>query len=295
MKKTDSIPSEYIEALVFVPLSLADAVSNYVTENISSGVEFKDAENENLVGVKFYVSDIDNNDFRPGLIQYLSEIVNSEMPNVPVIEESRVSAKDWEESYRESIQPIIIDDDICIRPPWVESPHPVKYDIIIEPKMAFGTGHHETTRNCLKLISKYFKSGQRFLDFGCGAGILSILADKIGAGFIKPVDCDIIAVENTKDNFDINKVSAENSIEHGTFDKVSGDAPYDMVCANLVKSVIIENFQNLQRLTSANGVLLLSGILDKEKNEIDKIIEQSKMSVADFIHEGEWLTYCLKK
>ena len=180
MKKVSQDIYQFIEAVVFVPSSMVDAVSSYVTDNIAPGVELNDTEKPFLVGVKFYVPALDKKNFRPAFNKYLSQIVSKEMPEAPKIQENRIVSKDWEDSYRDSIQPVLIDNDICVRPPWSKAPRGTEFDIIIEPKMAFGTGHHETTRTCLHLIHSRFKRGQRLLDFGCGSGVLAILADKMG-------------------------------------------------------------------------------------------------------------------
>lgn len=295
MKKPQTAVTKFTEATVFVPRSLADAVSSYVTDNIASGVILDESENVSMVGVKFYVPKTSKNDFRPGLKKYLSQIVSIEMPETPRIIESTIASKDWESSYKKSIKPVLAADDICVRPPWAKMPKGIVFDIVIEPKMAFGTGNHETTRACLKFIRERLSKGQRFLDFGCGSGVLSILAGKMGAGFIKAVDYDIIAIDNTKENLKSNGVKTKREIVFGSFDKTENDAPYDIVCANLQKRDLIDNFGSLKRLTKSGGYLILSGILENEKDEIDAQIRKSHLEIIDFIHENEWLSYCLKK
>ncbi len=286
---------EYTEATVLVPRLLADAVSSYITDHIVSGIILDESEHVNMIAIKFYVPVTENKDFRPAFNKYLSQICSDDMPCLPRISEATVASKDWEESYKKSIQPVLIGDDICVRPPWAKTPPGIKFDIIIEPKMAFGTGHHETTKTCLQLIHNNFTKGRRFLDFGCGTGVLSILADKMGAAFIKAIDYDITAVENCRENFGKNKVSSQYEILIGSFEKTANDRAYDMVCANLNKSDLIDNFALLKKLTGDNEFLILSGILENEQNEIERSIHNFKMSVVDCIHENEWLTYCLKK
>jgi ribosomal protein L11 methyltransferase len=274
---------------------MVDAVSNYVTDNIVPGVEHNDTEKPSLIGVKFYVSAEDKENFRPAFNKYLSQIVTKEMPEPPQIQECRIESKDWENSYRDSILPVIIDQEICVRPPWAEAPRAVKYDIIIEPKMAFGTGHHETTRTCLQLIYSRFKKGQRLLDFGCGSGVLAILAGKMGAEYVKGVDFDKLAVDNALENFAINQVNCKFDVSLGSFEMIESDLPYDMVCANLTKPDIITNLNHLLKVLKENGHLILSGILETEEVEIEKQFENYELKIEDFIHENEWLTYSLKK
>ena len=299
MKKVSPDIGQFIEAVVFVTPSMVDAVSNYVTDNITSGVELndseKDSENPFLVGVKFYVPAEDKKNFRPAFKKYLSQIVTKEMPEPPQILESRIDAKDWENSYRDSIQAVLIDKKICVRPPWATAPREVKFDLIIEPKMAFGTGHHETTRTCLQLIHSRFKKGQRLLDFGCGSGVLAILAGKMGAEYVKGVDFDKLAVDNSLENFAVNQVKCKYDVLLGSFNKIENDPPYNMVCANLTKTEIIANLNHLVKVLNHDGLLVLSGIIESEQDEIEKHFDKQVLTIEDFIHENEWLTYSLKK
>ncbi len=295
MKNANRDINQFIEAVVFVPSSLADAVTNYVTDNIARGVELKDSDNSQMVGIKFYVPASAKQDFRPAFREYLSQITSKEMPEAPRILENFIVSRDWEDTYRESIKPVIIDEVICIRPPWDEAPVGVEIDIIIEPKMAFGTGHHETTRTCLKLIYKHFKKSQRLLDFGCGSGVLAILADKLGAAYVKAVDCDKLAIDNCLENFKINQVKCQYDIQLGSFNRIDNDAPCDMICANLTKPDIIANLSHLVRVLRPGGLLIFSGLLDSEQNEIENYFKNNNLTIWDVIHENEWLTYSLKK
>ncbi len=295
MKKGVTDNNQFIEAVVFVPPSMVDAVSNYVTDNIAPGVELKESENETLVGIKFYVQAADKNDFRPAFNEYLSQLVSKEMPQSPSIKESLVTTQDWEQAYRESINPVLIDHEICVRPPWAGAPGGVKFDLVIEPKMAFGTGHHETTRACMQLIHKHFKKGDRLLDFGCGSGVLAILGDKLGAEFVKGVDCDTLAVDNYLENFEINRVKCKYEVQLGSFNMIVEDAAYDMICANLTTRDIAANLNDLLKVLRRGGLLILSGILDSERGTIELLFDKHDLIIEDFIHENEWLTYSLKK
>jgi len=295
MKKPTRDKKEYIEAVVYVPEALADAVGNYVTDNITSGIVFDDSEKANLIGIKFYVPLSMKKDFRPALAEYLFQISQIASSHVPKIHEQMIQSKDWEETYKNSVKPIVIGKEIGVRPPWAKIPHGVIFDIVIEPRMAFGTGQHETTRACLQLIKKHFHKSWRFLDFGCGSGVLSILADKIGAIYVKAVDYDMTAVENCRENFEINKLKCDNDVRFGSIETAVSDAPFEMVCANLNKVDIIDNFGQLLKLISDGGYLILSGLLEIDKNEIESCINHCRLTVKDFIHENEWLTYCLQK
>jgi ribosomal protein L11 methyltransferase len=285
---------EFIEATIIVHRNLADAISNYIAENITEGIELEDSSNSELVSIKFYVLSSASN-FHSGLKRYLSGLAEIHNSETPKLSERKVKSKDWEEAYRLSIEPIYINDRIVVRPPWGKISRQVKFEIIIEPKMAFGTGHHETTRACLKLIHQYFRVGQRLLDFGCGTGILAILAGKMGASYIKAVDYDPIAVANTEENFEINEINSASDIVLGSFEKTAGEQEYDMVCANLRKKDLVENFSELVDLITKEGYLMLSGLLEQDQNEIEKNILSAGLETIEFIHDGDWLTYLVQK
>src|SRR5574341_697270 len=129
MKKPAGNVQEYTEAKVIVPRSLADAVSSYITDNIASGIALDESESARMVGIKFYVPKSGQRDFRPAFQKYLSQIVSVEMPEVPRILESTVASRDWELAYKKSIKPVLIGNDICVRPPWAKIPVGVKFDI----------------------------------------------------------------------------------------------------------------------------------------------------------------------
>jgi ribosomal protein L11 methyltransferase len=181
----------------------------------------------------------------------------------PVIRQRSVANVEWEEKYRESVKPIFIGEDIIIRPPWV-GPMGRRYEIIIEPRLAFGTGSHATTHGSLLAVRRAFRSGNRFLDMGTGSGILAVLADKMGAVYIKAVDYDPVAVDNCRENFEINRVAAPYEVALGSIEVCDGDEPYEFVAANIILVTILEMLDRLIALTAPGGVLVLSGLLEQD-------------------------------
>ncbi len=284
-------PRAYVEARLEVPRSLADAVCNFIIENICSGLVLEETEDSEVTGIKFYVSQEGTKDWRGLLTGYLSHLVNSSMPRAPSIAERIIKNIEWEEQYRKSVTPIYIGCDIVVRPPWTVTNSPIKYDIIIEPRMAFGTGRHETTRSCLKIIQERFRPGMRFLDVGCGSGILSILADKMQAGFIKAIDNDPTAVENCYENFQVNTVRTPHEVLLGSIEKCRGDHPYDFVCINIIKSTVLSMLNQLATHTADLGVLVLSGLLDRDEAEMSARLNENGLPSFSILRDNEWLTY----
>lgn len=283
----------YTEAKVKIPRLLADAVCNFIVENISSGMVLEEEEDSPVTGITFYIPLNGKREWRNLLTGYLSCLVNDSGAIVPHIEERQIENVEWEKQYRQSVIPILVGEDIVIRPPWCDAEPGVKYDIIIEPKMAFGTGRHETTRSCLKIIRERFKPGMRFLDVGCGSGVLSVLADKMGASFIKAIDKDLTAVENCRENFQVNRVLTPNEILLGSIEKARSDLLYDFVCANIIKSTILSMLSDLTTLTADKGILALSGLLDRDEDEVSSRLDQAGLTTFSILRDNEWLTYAV--
>ncbi len=288
-------PHAYIEVRLEVPRFHADAVCNFIIENICSGLILEEAEDSSVTGIKFYVSLNHGNDWRGPLSTYLSHLVNSSMLHLPVIEERTIENLEWEEEYKKSARSTYIGTDVVVRPPWCTLDSTCKYDIIIEPKMAFGTGSHETTRSCLQIIRERFKPGMRFLDVGCGSGVLSILADKMQASFIKAIDTDTDAIENCLENFRINKVAAPSEVLVGSIERCGGDLPYGFICANIMKSALLALLEQMSALTADKGILVLSGLLDRDEAEMSNKLLNGSYASFSILRDNEWLTYTVFK
>jgi ribosomal protein L11 methyltransferase len=194
---------------------------------------------------------------------------------------------DWVSNYQKSIEPIQI-DKFYIHPTWDEA-NPELINIVIDPALAFGTGHHPTTASCLRGVSKYVKAHNRVLDVGCGSGILGIGAIKLGA-IVDACDTDPISVENTQENAKLNGVSFHKLWE-GSASKT--DEKYDVVIANIVADVLTFIAKELKGALKENGILILSGILNKYE---DKVLNYYKdLEILQRIPQDEWITLVLQR
>ena len=195
--------------------------------------------------------------------------------------------EDWIAQYRNSVQPLHV-NDFYIRPSWVESLEGKK-NIIIDPALAFGSGHHETTYGCLLLLQKYVKEGTTLLDVGCGSGILSIAARKCGA-IVDLCDTDEQATDSATENFKLNHESFHR-IWTGSVQK--REQEYDVVVANIIADVLIMLSSDLQKAVKEGGLLILSGILDKY---VDKVEHKfSSMKLVEKYQKEEWFTLVLQR
>ena len=293
MTVSSATPESYIEVKVAVPREQCDAICNFIVENIVNGMVLEDEEQSDVIVVTFYVPTNDQKDFRRALTDYLSIILPA--GTVPPLQEKIVQNVEWVEQYKASIQPIWITDDLLVRATWHAADPHAKYELVIEPKMAFGTGTHETTRSCLQIIRQKFQQGMRFLDLGVGSGILSILADKMGAAFIKAIDYDLVAVDNCTENFELNGVRTPHAILFGSIEKCAGDTPYDFVCANIIKSTILPMLPRLFELTLSNGLLVLSGLLDDDEADVTTALAALGQRDHSILRDNKWLTYTVRR
>jgi ribosomal protein L11 methyltransferase len=201
--------------------------------------------------------------------------------------QSKLKNSDWVEIYQKSITPLAI-DKFYIHPTWDE-PHEKLINIAIDPALAFGTGHHPTTASSLRAISRYVKENDTLIDVGCGSGILGIGAIKLGA-IVDACDTDIISVENSIKNAQLNEIKFSNIWEGSCS---LSDKKYDIVVANIVADVLTFIAKDLKSALNDDGILILSGILDKYESKVLNFYKDCE--VIERIAEDEWVTLILKK
>jgi len=194
---------------------------------------------------------------------------------------------DWVETYQKSIKPLQI-GKFYIHPTWDE-PNSDLINIVIDPALAFGTGHHPTTASCLLAVSKYVKEGDSVLDVGCGSGILGIGAMKLGAD-VEACDTDPISVENSILNAKLNKLEFSKIWEGSSS---LSDKKYDVVVANIVADVLTFIAKDLKSALNEGAVLILSGILDKYEKKVLNFYKDCEL--VERIEKDEWVSLVLKK
>jgi ribosomal protein L11 methyltransferase len=201
--------------------------------------------------------------------------------------QTKLKNSDWVEIYQKSIEPVQI-EKFYIHPTWSEA-NPDLINIIIDPALAFGTGHHPTTASSLKAISHYVKKGDYVLDVGCGSGILGIAAIKLGAK-VDACDTDPISVQNTIENAKLNGLEFVNIWEGSCS---MGNHKYDIVVANIVADVLTFIAKDLKHALKEEGVLVLSGILDKYETKVLSFYKDCE--ILERIAQDEWVTLILRK
>ena len=294
-KINNTSESEIFEIKIDIPNEQLDILGDFISENICNGFIEEEKLNDPITTLTFYLPPDEADDKIELLKKYLAELSKREKITLPEIRIDKINKVAYEDEYKKNAQPVIIDEQIIIRPPWINNINDYKYDIVIEPKMAFGTGKHETTRSCLKIMLDKFKKGGRFLDMGCGSGVLSIMADKMGASYIKAIDYDIVAIENCRENLEINKVIAPFEVLFGSIEKCMEDKHYDFICANIIKSTILEMIDQLVEISAEDGTLVLSGLLASDLDEIREALKRNNISNINIHPDNEWRTLITKK
>lgn len=215
----------------------------------------------------------------------LSDALHSNIKCIVIYEKKE--NEDWISQYKNSITPVEA-GKFYIHPSWDEDKDNM-INIIINPALAFGSGHHETTSSCLELISAYTNKKHSLLDVGCGSGILSIAAAKLGA-CVDICDTDSVSIDNSIENFNLNNTSINNSWVGSA---LLTDKKYDIVVANIVADVLVMIASDLKKSLNDNGILILSGILSKYK---DKVLNKFKQyEIKEIINKGDWVTIALVK
>ncbi|OOY00910.1 ribosomal protein L11 methyltransferase [Campylobacter coli] len=194
--------------------------------------------------------------------------------------------KDWVEEYKKGIKPILI-DNIYIHTTWQEEKENY-LNIKINPALAFGSGHHESTYGCVKFLQKFAKNNLRSLDIGCGSGILAIVMAKLGCE-VEICDTDDLAIKSALGNAKLNNVNFAQAW-HGSVDKAEG--LYDLVVANIIADVILILEKDIKKHLEDNAILILSGILDKYKTRIKEKFQD--LELIDEMQINEWCSLVYK-
>jgi len=200
-----------------------------------------------------------------------------------------VAEEDWETSWRRGLTAVEIGSRLVIKPSWVEYPNPGKRHVVtINPKMAFGTGGHETTRLCLEILESMDLRELSVLDAGCGSGILSIAAVKLGARCAIGFDNDPYALANAIENVKANRVHEMVTVYRAELATVM-PGRFDLVFANMISGALLPNLGRFRGFLTPGGLAVFSGLLREEEAEFLKNLARTGFHVTDVRSLGEWI------
>ena len=229
-----------------------------------------------------------------------------------VITSDQTEDLDWINNWKKFFSSFYI-DDILIKPTWEElKPEDAdKFLIEIDPGVSFGTGKHETTQLCIRQLLKYIRGNDAYtpenrtpkvLDVGCGSGILSIVALKLGASAVVGTDLDPDCMTSTHENMAVNHLDAAlgtfyvgNLIDDAALQEKVGTEEYDIVVANILADVIIPMAPVIPARLKRGGYFITSGIIDFKENAVKEAIEAAGLTVVEINHQGEWVNITARK
>lgn len=293
----------WLEIVVTCDGELAEAISEVLSRFVTQGVvtetevKYDDAEEVALgygpVKVIGYIDFDDQVESKKLQIEEALWHLNLIQP-VPEPVYRKIEDQNWMESWKQFYKPILVGERLLILPAWLENPVPERIAVRIDPSMAFGTGTHPTTQLCMAMVEKLIKPDSLAMDIGCGSGILAISAALLGAKKVIAVDIDYPSREATLKNAELNNISEKiengigsvSEILEGQFSFKS--APVIMV--NILAPIIIRLFSNgLYDLISENGILVLSGILDRQADEVQKTAENFGLKIIEKRMINDWV------
>jgi ribosomal protein L11 methyltransferase len=193
-----------------------------------------------------------------------------------------IPQKNWNEVWESNFEPIIIKDKIYVRATF-HAPRPeFAYEIVIDPKMAFGTGHHQTTSMMLEMLLENDMTGKKVLDMGCGTGILAIMASKSGASAVTAIDYDPVCFESTIENSQLNKIFNVQTLNGSK--EVIPDEQFDVILANINRNILLDQLKRYSEVLRPDGELYMSGFY--ETPDLDLIMDEArKYGIKYIIHK----------
>ncbi|WP_304235894.1 50S ribosomal protein L11 methyltransferase [Jiulongibacter sediminis] len=197
-----------------------------------------------------------------------------------------IEKQNWNAEWEKSFDPIEVNDQIRVRATFHEAKEGVPYEIIITPKMSFGTGHHETTSQVMQLQLEVDHKNKKVLDVGTGTGILAILAEKLGASLIRAFDIDEWSVENTLENIELNNCH-NISVGQGTI-KDETKEEYDIVIANINRNILLDELSIYSTFLKKGGILMLSGFYEKDGPDIEAECNKHSLKKVKIISKKDW-------
>lgn len=242
-------------------------------------------ENDN--GVTAYIQ---KNEWNPSILDEIFVLSSNEFSID--YNQKEVAQTNWNAEWEKNFNPIQVENLVSIRAPFHENPN-LPYDIVIEPKMSFGTGHHETTHMMVQHLIALDVTNKKTLDMGCGTGILAIFAEMKGAKPIDAIDIDNWCYQNSIENVERNHCS-NISVYEGDASLLK-DKKYDIIIANINRNILLNDMKVYTNCLNNNGVLLLSGFYKEDITIINEEVTKYNLSLTKTIERNNWVALRYEK
>lgn len=233
-------------------------------------------------GVEAYIQ---KKEWKPDIMDEVSILRNREFDISFTSEE--IEQSNWNETWEQNFEPITVSDNCVVRAPF-HKPFGVEYEIIIEPKMSFGTGHHETTHMMLQFLLETDVRGQTVLDMGCGTAVLAILSEMRGASLVDAIDIDSWCVENSVENVERNNCRAIKVIQ-GDASELTSEEKYDTIIANINRNILLHDMPLYAKSLKSTGTMLLSGFYLEDLDAIKLSCNNAGLTYVEHKERNNWI------
>ena len=314
------MPSHWLELAVTAAPEAVEAISEVMGRYTQGGVAIEEPYTllddgqvartitDAPVTVRVYVpDDAGGEESRARIEEGLWHLRQIDFGDISQISVRRLAEEDWANAWKEHYHVTHLGKRTVIKPTWREyAPQPGEVVIELDPGMAFGTGQHPTTRTCAIALEDAVRPGDTVLDVGCGSGILSIAALKLGASHLLALDVSAVAVEATRENLAANGLADRAEARLATLEGAAGEpyfplppdvavlgaevGAYDVVVANIIARVIAQLAPALVRATRPGGILIASGIIAERRHEAEEPLRAAGLLDIHDVIEGDWVT-----
>jgi ribosomal protein L11 methyltransferase len=263
------------------------------------GIEADSSEQAEIImadlsEINFYAFEQENNLLNAYIHEedFDEEKLKKSLPAETIFTKNIIEEENWNQQWESSIEPVIINNFAAIRPAFSKPIKNVKFDLIITPKMSFGTGHHATTFLMIELMQQINFDNKTVIDFGTGTAVLAILAEKCGASKVIAVDYDDWSIQNAIENMEANN---GKNILIKQQDNLSEIEPADIMLANINLNVLKNESASIPSLIKQRGSLLVSGFLFSDEKEMQEIFEDKNLVKRQTKQRGDWLAILFEK
>lgn len=289
---------KWVQLTVTISPEASEAVANQLFDLDALGVEIRDAQppaSQSATLISHFPMDDLVGDRVQKVRRFIDLLPEWELPaGLASITLKAIQDTDWAEEWRSAFPPQKIGNRIIVAPTWVEiMPDPSEVLIRLDPGMAFGTGHHPTTRLSIRLLEKAIKGNEILADIGTGSGILSIAAAKLGARRIDAVDFDETTLPVASQNFQLNDVESVVRLQAGN-GLDACDGKYDVIIANILTKVLLPMIPELPQSLNVGGTVILSGIMTQEVEQVVKAIKPQQLYPINTEQDEGWVAIMAK-
>ncbi|HHX71004.1 MAG: 50S ribosomal protein L11 methyltransferase [Miniphocaeibacter sp.] len=244
-----------------------------------------------LITIKLYLSESEFDEKK--ILDLKNSLINLDKA-IEFNVNNKIKDKDWSEEWKKFYKPFKVGERVIIKPSWEEYKSKENNVIInIDPGMAFGTGTHESTYLCIEELQNIGLKNKKVCDIGCGSGILSIVAAKLGANRVTAIDIDPISVKTTKENSILNHTNSVISVYEGDLLNTVSEN-YDIFIANILPNVILDLIPNVGKVINDNGLIITSGIIKEKSNLIVSKLQEYNFEIVNITNKGEWVCILAK-